>query len=246
MKKSQAAMEFLVFISVAIVILIGYLMVSNNFMKITLANKDNKLAGDVIEEIKNEINLAGISNNQYEKVYNFPNKINNKDYTISIPSGSREIAIILEGNHYTGQLATEVYEATPDIIPGDQVYIRKENDKIYISIDIECNEEIFSEGIEICGTENECLNVPGNDGCVLECQYVNDEYQWRIKQFCDGAGCFQGECGEPITLDLCLVPLQCDNYYGLQGCANSGWIILRICVKEGGAEICCKNPEQSS
>lgn len=233
-------MEFLVFLSVAIVVLLGYLTISGNFMNITLANKDVKLAGDLVEELKNEINLAGLSNNGYQKAYNLTNKINNKDYTINIPSGSREIAIILDGNHFTAQLATEIEEASPDINPGETIYILKYNDKVYISIFGECNEEILGE--QTCGTPSQCLDIPNNDGCVVECQLNNEIYEWRILEFCGETRCSEESCGSPIIYNPCLPPLNCDNYYGNQGCANPSWTVIGICFRRGGAEICCRNP----
>ena len=132
-KKSQSAIEFLVFISLAVVILIMYLTISSNFLSITLKNKDNVLARDLTLQLKNEINLAGNSHNNYQKEFTLPSTINNKPYQILIPQEAvKEITIILDDNHFTEPLATE-FTYSEEIVPGDKIFIKKQRDQITIS-----------------------------------------------------------------------------------------------------------------
>ncbi|MBL7148198.1 MAG: hypothetical protein ISS82_05210 [Nanoarchaeota archaeon] len=130
-KKSQTAIEFLVFVFLAIVILMMYLTISSNFLNITLKNKDNTLARDLVLELKNEINLAGLSKNNYQKEFTLPETINNKTYTIAITEGARELTIRLEGNDFTEPLATKIDTYT-EIQPGNIILIKKEEDQITI------------------------------------------------------------------------------------------------------------------
>ena len=91
MKKSQASLEFLYFVGAALFILIIYLFITSNYFSITAVRKDNIAAQNLLETVRNEINLAGRVENGYSRKIILPNDINLQNYTINIQG--REIYI---------------------------------------------------------------------------------------------------------------------------------------------------------
>ncbi len=121
MKKSQIAIEFAYFVGVAVVILLFYLGLSSTFFSFNSFRRDALSAQNFLEEIRNEINLAGRVEDGYSKIIKFPKQINNKDYLMEI--NGREIYIEFpKGKNiaYSRILAADVKDAYNEKITFEQ------------------------------------------------------------------------------------------------------------------------------
>ena len=129
MKKSQAGIEFLYFVGVAIVILSIYLILSSNYLDFTYARKDILSTQNLLEEARNKINLAGRVENGYSMKITLPDNVNNKNYTINL--AEREIYISIDGNEYGKLLSTDINTIT--LIPGASYIIKKDNNDVTVT-----------------------------------------------------------------------------------------------------------------
>ena len=130
MKKSQVSTEFMFFVGAGFILLLVYLVISYNYLDLTLKRRDIISAINLLEELRNEINTAARVENNYIRYYTLPNKISNQDYTLII--NNREIDINFNGVDYARLLATEVdiIGAAPN--PGDTIIIKKEGNRVTI------------------------------------------------------------------------------------------------------------------
>ena len=137
MKKSQIAIEFAYFVGVAIVILLFYLGLSSTFFSFNSSRRNDLSAQNFLEEIRNEINLAGRVEDGYSKIIKFPKQINGKDYLMEI--NGREIYIEFpKGRNiiYSRILATDVKDVYDEKITfeqGSSYNIKKENNEVMIA-----------------------------------------------------------------------------------------------------------------
>ena len=131
MKKSQVSLEFLYFVGAALFILIIYLFITSNYFSIIAARKDNIAAQNLLETVRNEINLAGRVENGYSRKIILPNDINLQNYTINIQG--REIYITFKGNDYSKILSTDV-TVTGTLAPGKTLLIKKSNDQVAVKV----------------------------------------------------------------------------------------------------------------
>jgi hypothetical protein len=132
MKKSQVGIEFLYFVGAAMAILIVYLILSSNYLLFTSSRKDMLATQNLLEEIRNEINLAGRVEDGYSRTITLPTKINNEDYSMKI--SSREIYITIKGGDYSRILATDVSNQPITFTPGKSYTVTKINGQVSINL----------------------------------------------------------------------------------------------------------------
>lgn len=130
MKKGQAATEFLFFVGIAIIVLMIYSAIAFNYLGLTFKRGESIEAQNLVDTIKNEINLAARVENGYNRDVNLPNTINGKDYTIEIEP--RTVVVTFEGNDYVSMLATDVV-VTGSLIPGNTFILEKEADVVKLT-----------------------------------------------------------------------------------------------------------------
>lgn len=135
MKTSQVSTEFMVFIGMAIVLLMVYMAIANNFLNLAYTQKEIISAQDLAKILKNEINLASRVENGYIKEFQLPHQVDYKNYTINIPPNNREISISYEDSDldYTEMLSTNVTIIGTVLLPGNIIFIKKLNDNVFIS-----------------------------------------------------------------------------------------------------------------
>ncbi|MEK6862740.1 MAG: hypothetical protein AABW57_01085 [Nanoarchaeota archaeon] len=131
MKKAQVGIEFLYFVGAAITILIIYLALSSNYLSFTSSRKDMLSTQNLLEEIRNEVNLAGRVEDGYSRTIKLPVKINSEDYSMNI--AVREIYITIKGKDYSRLLSTDVSNQPLTLIPGNSYTIKKENSQVTIT-----------------------------------------------------------------------------------------------------------------
>ena len=130
MKKSQVSTEFMFFVAAGFVLLAVYLLISYNYLDLTLKRRDINSAINLMEELRNEINLASRVENGYTRKYVLPSNINKQNYTITI--SGREINVKFNDVDYARLLATQVTVVGSAPIPGDAIIIKKENEEVKI------------------------------------------------------------------------------------------------------------------
>ena len=130
MKKSQVSTEFMFFVGAGFVLLAVYLLISYNYLDLTLKRRDINSAINLLEELRNEINLASRVENGYTRKYVIPSNINKQNYTLTI--SGREINVNFNGIDYARLLATQVTVIGSVPVPGDTIVIKKENDAVKI------------------------------------------------------------------------------------------------------------------
>src|SRR3989344_5059495 len=130
MKKSQVSTEFMFFVGAGFVLLAVYLLISYNYLDLTLKRRDINSAINLLEELRNEINLASRVENGYTRKYVLPSNINKQNYTITI--SGREINVKFNDVDYARLLATQVTVVGSAPIPGDIIIIKKENEEVKI------------------------------------------------------------------------------------------------------------------
>lgn len=110
--KAQAAVEFVTFVGVAIVLLMLFLGVSIYYLNLSYQREIVQSAEDLSRLIKNEINLAAVVENGYSRDVDLPAQIKGKDYLIMVGEAStsekREVVINFEGVEVVEQLAVDI------------------------------------------------------------------------------------------------------------------------------------------
>src|SRR3989344_3087221 len=113
MKKSQIGIEFLYFVGVAVVILLIYLVMSSGYFSFAVSRRDTLTAQNLLEQTRNEINLAGRVENGYSRI-------------IKLPLGS--------GTQYARILSTDVSNQPINFEPGISYNLKKNNDQVTITL----------------------------------------------------------------------------------------------------------------
>lgn len=130
MKKSQVSTEFMFFVGAAFVLLIAYLIISYSYLNLTFKRQDIVSATNLLEELRNELNLAARVENGYNRIITLPKQISKRDYTINI--NNREVNIKFDEVDYVRLLATKVTVTGTAPAPGDIILIKKENNQVTI------------------------------------------------------------------------------------------------------------------
>ncbi|AJF63067.1 MAG: hypothetical protein QT11_C0001G0941 [archaeon GW2011_AR20] len=135
MKKSQIGIEFLYFVGVAVVILLIYLVMSSGYFSFAVSRRDTLTAQNLLEQTRNEINLAGRVENGYSRIIKLPNELNGKNYLMKIEG--REIYIefpLGSGTQYARILSTDVSNQPINFEPGISYNLKKNNDQVTITL----------------------------------------------------------------------------------------------------------------
>jgi len=110
--KGQAAVEFVTFVGLAVVLLMLFMGVSIYYLNLSYQREIVQSAEDLARLVKNEINLAATVENGYARNVNLPSKINGDDYSILIgqvsTSEKREVIVNFKGVEVLDQLATDI------------------------------------------------------------------------------------------------------------------------------------------
>lgn len=166
MKKSQVSTEFMFFVSAGFVLLAVYLIIAYNYLNLTLERRDIISALDLLEELRNEFNLASRIENGYTRIITLPSDINNEQYDIDIDN--RALNINFKDIDYARLLATSVNVDKNNnelyFNPGDEIFITKINNEVYVDLTCDIN---AGDPIKICSETypNNCEN-----GCKLRCE----------------------------------------------------------------------------
>ena len=182
MKKSQVSIEFMFFVGMAFVLLAAYLVITYNYLDLTFKRSDIVNSLDLLEQLRNEINLASRLENGYTRIFVLPSKINKKDYTLSL--NNREINIKFNNVDYARLLSTKVNvdkKTTGELFfsPGDIIFITKVNNQVYI-------DKTCSSG-EICSFAYPNQNCQGNS-CILECEnsvWIYSQPDCSVGMYCN-------------------------------------------------------------
>ena len=135
MKKSQVSTEFMFFVAMGFVLLAAYLVISYNYLNLTFERRDIITSLDTLEQIRNEINLAGRVENGYSRIIKLPNELNGKNYLMKIEG--REIYIefpLGSGTQYARILSTDVSNQPINFEPGISYNLKKNNDQVTITL----------------------------------------------------------------------------------------------------------------
>src|SRR3989338_5344936 len=130
MKKSQAAIEFVIFVGVAVLVLMAYFWISNNYINMTYKQREIISGSDLVKELKNEINLAARVENNYNRHFKLPLSINGLDYSVSV--NGREVAVTIGDDEYVGLLSVEI-EDEKKFNSGETILITKSEDKVSLT-----------------------------------------------------------------------------------------------------------------
>jgi hypothetical protein len=90
-KKGQASIELIILVSIALVLLSGFIIVEFIQTRDVMAAKRNLGAEDIANKLKTEISLAGRIDPVYTRTFDLPNDISGEEYSIVI--GENEISI---------------------------------------------------------------------------------------------------------------------------------------------------------
>ena len=134
MKKSQVGIEFLYFVGVAVVILLIYLALFSGYFSFAASRRDTLTAQNLLEQIRNEVNLAGRVENGYSRIIKFPNELNGKSYSMKIEG--REIYIefpLGSGTQYARILSTDVNNQPINFESGSSYNIKKNDEQVTIT-----------------------------------------------------------------------------------------------------------------
>ena len=131
MRKSQVGIEFLYFVSIALILLLVYLSLSSTYLSFATSKSDYLAAQNLLEQMRNEVNLAGRVEDGYSRTVKLPNNLNGKPYTIFI--SSKEISINFGGNDYSKVFSTDIV-VSGSIQPGAILFIEKINEQVSITV----------------------------------------------------------------------------------------------------------------
>ena len=135
-KRGQTSIEFLIFIGIASLMFLTFLIIAVSYLQGITKNKELTEAEDISKILRNEINLAAWVKGNYERTVHLPDKLNGLPYFIRITN--RELLIKSDNIEFSQKLSTQVdndisTEAIEEIILisfNMEYVIKKENDKI--------------------------------------------------------------------------------------------------------------------
>ncbi|MBS3131187.1 hypothetical protein J4212_02025 [Candidatus Woesearchaeota archaeon] len=125
MRKSQVATEFLVFVSIAMMISIVFTAASFSKAKELGSRKEFFLVKDTAAMIQNELTTASQVESGYYRTFEVPEKLGNKEYNITIKG--RILTVWTESQAYSVGLPN----TTGKIAKGANS-IRKEGNEVFI------------------------------------------------------------------------------------------------------------------
>ena len=118
-KRGQAAIEFLVFVGVAMLLLVVYVGISNHYLNLLYNKEKAASADDFLQTIANEFNIAARVENGYSRTIQLPAKTGKYDYSLYVgdmpgSTGSigskREVVIYSESKEYVKTLSVDAVD----------------------------------------------------------------------------------------------------------------------------------------
>jgi hypothetical protein len=156
MKRGQASIELLVFVSAAVVLLIVYTAISHHYLNLLYTKEEMIEADDVLKGIVTEINSAGRVDNGYSRTIDLPETISNRDYKLligkrdlntgGISGDSREIVVYFEGNEFVERASVSVMSCVSCIQDLSEKW---------------CDKPIYEYGHCFDGDDSKCTDIGG-------------------------------------------------------------------------------------
>jgi len=203
-KKAQVSTEFLIFVSMSVVLLMVYMAIANNFLNIAYKQKEIISAQDLAKILRNEFNLASRVENGYIKEFQLPYQVDYQDYFIDIPPNGREISISYVDDpeiDFVELLSTNVNVIGSVLQPGNTIFIKKYNDNVFVSspycVGLPPNYQECITSYEDCQYSQEygfgfvTYSVPA---CLRTCMTGSPNF-WSINAFCDNCDGDDPPCG---------------------------------------------------
>ena len=128
--KSQSSTEFMIFVGIAIFVLMLYFGVSNHYLNLTLKEREVITGQDLARQLKNEINLAARVEDNYQRIFQLPYSVVNKNFNVTF--NIREVVVNIDNDEYVELLAADVGDEIT-FSAGDAFTIRKTNDVVSIT-----------------------------------------------------------------------------------------------------------------
>lgn len=88
MKKSQSAVEFSLLLAFMLLALVVFVGIANTKMDEVTGKRNQKILNDLAGVVKSEMELATMSEPGYNRTFNLPSRMNQKEYTIYFKNGS--------------------------------------------------------------------------------------------------------------------------------------------------------------
>ncbi len=127
-KKAQAAIEFIILVSVILFFFTIFFMLIQENMSDKIQERQNLELKEIGITFQNEINLASKAGDGYYREFKIPDKIGNKDYTISIT----ENMVYLKTSDNKNAVAFPVLDINGQPLKGTNK-IEKQQGEIYLN-----------------------------------------------------------------------------------------------------------------
>ena len=251
LKKSQVSTEFMVFVGMAVVLLMIYMAIANNFLNLAYSQKEIISAQDLAKILKNEINLASRVENGYIKEFQLLYQVDYKNYTISIPPNNREISISYEGSDldFTEMLSTNVTVIGNILKPGNIIFIKKYKDNVFITSPY-CVVSQIGDSECITGYEN-CLYGYGSStfsvpACSRQCMSGSPYPIWTINGLCDDCNGITGNGCRILDTNCQIIQFAtCHFISDPAPCDSDDWIQpYDPCGRSTEFKLCCIPSEE--
>ena len=135
-RKGQVAVEFMLFVSMGVLLFVVFSIISVNYLQDIYQEKQNINGQDLVNIIRNEINLAGRAEEGYHREYRLPSDVGGLDYEVNIDK--REASVEIEGVDYIGRLSTDTGNTVGDglitALPSKTLIITKLNGEVRITV----------------------------------------------------------------------------------------------------------------
>jgi hypothetical protein len=128
-KKSQSSTEFIILIGFILFVFTVFILIVNENMSDRMRQQQNLMIKDLALSVQNEIDMALEASDGYQRRFNIPDKIANKNYEINITQSMVYIRT-LDGKN---AMAIPVKNVSGDVVKGTNL-IKKENGEIKINI----------------------------------------------------------------------------------------------------------------
>lgn len=127
-KKGQFAIEFVILIAFMLIVFLGFFAIVNYRLTEAEESEVQQAAENIASLLDNEIKLAKLANEGYERIFKVPKKIDGNDYSVAIIE-NRELVV-----NYLGY---EHILFLPENVVGDVSVgfnkINKDNNIVYVS-----------------------------------------------------------------------------------------------------------------
>jgi len=127
-KKSQSAIEFVIVFAFILFILTVFMLIMGRNISDKTKSRQDLIIKDLVLEIQNEINLALESSDGYQREFEIPENINNREYNINIT----EEFIYLKTKDEKFAIAIPVANVAGDLLKGKNM-VRKLNGEIHLN-----------------------------------------------------------------------------------------------------------------